>query len=309
MSTTISSVFSNCLQTILPCWFGDIPLEETSDDKASKDWAIVEIYKRNFNNEFIKTAKLDDQGKKVFDQFGNRVLVPKKFLYCMDSKGNLYNYWDGKMIKAFRSEEMVPMKETKGLISAKFVAIFVLTTPYILAVMSTHLLHTAYDIYRISKKAIYDFISEIKKGKLFGATINIVFTFAWKIPSVVMDDLWGVIRCIFFGVGMLFSGACGVCFPLESRKWYSKIEGGLHQHARAFQYPYCMRTDLWTEGEYFESIKDLYSRISWERPLYLGWCMLKKGNIHQYKFQRVATYEKPFFQVKRNCWDPRTWRS
>lgn len=255
MSSATQSILSSCLSWTLPCWFSDIPTQKKLSDKIQGDWAIIEVNKKKFSS--TSTQKAECKLEKHF--------------YCMQvSTGDLYSYGTGEKLEGCYSKKY-PAHETKRIVSFKFFFISIGVIPYIGGVMIANVLRIAYDISLVVKSIFSEILHLFKGSKSFFSSIaNSAIAVVWKAPFVIIEDIWRVVCCPLYGVGMLLASVYGIVVPLEGKKWFSEIEGKLHNHAVAFQ---ANGNDNIT--------KQFANKVSWDRPLYLAWCMQKRGNIHE----------------------------
>lgn len=226
---------------LFPQWFAPLPSFE--EGKVSEGgWArVTEIRKRV------------PDGTQFVPGYGG----PKLFSFDIDSvTGDLYGQ---------ATSEGIDDKTTiaiKGFCMAFGVSIY---TP--LYLVST-LISSAYKIGQVAFASILQ-LSHLPKRGLFATSGDLLFSFLYLVPVELLEGGWRLLRAPLYGTALMAASIYTALVPLEGRKWISAIETAWHQGAT-------YRDDARQEKE---PLKALVQMLEGKKVIFLGFCMLKRGNL------------------------------
>lgn len=238
----MSLAFMPIKETLFPNWFVDPPVKSSPSQKISGDWATVYLYKRK--------------------EDGKQFSFDRKYILEI-STGDLYG---------------IPEEEpTKPIsIAIKCAGIFLATPFYMLGIMTFHSIVAVVDIASVFWKVIPQLINQLRIKPIVACLGNAYMTVAHELPSKLGADIRRIVRSPFFAIGMLFAAAFGVIYPQEGRKWLGQIEYEWHEGASYRQDIRYRRKYEWSDIYPYA----YYCHALEGRIFNLGYCMQKRGNIH-----------------------------
>lgn len=249
------------LETACPNWFAPVPEKNTK--AHASDWIHAKMVKRNKRGNVKRTV----------------------FHYHLEnSTGDLYGVQGKKGI------------DKPYVIALKATGMFFYTPFYALGMIVGRIIHIAIEISAIFWRIIPKLIQNIYTKGIFSALGNAIMEIGWEIPSEIIKDIWRIVRCPFYAIGMMAASLFAIAYPLEGRKWLGKIEYEWHEKT-----PYHMDIRYRKSEEQCKDMpfSEFLSEIKAGKICTLGYCMYKRGNIHEKiagkpRFEMLEQYEKKY---------------
>ncbi|NGX59372.1 MAG: hypothetical protein KR126chlam3_00523 [Chlamydiae bacterium] len=250
------------LDSACPTWFAPVP--EKNAKTGSGDWRLVTMIKR--------------------DENGDVIGHPTAFQYHLeDSTGDLYGVQEDKkgIDKPF-------------VIAAKALGMFFYTPFYTLGMMTANCIRVAIDMTAIFWRIIPLFVQDIYRKGFFPSLGNATMSIVWDTPIEIAKDIWRIARSPIYGTGMMMASLFTFALPLEGRKWLGKIEYEWHE---GVSYQMDIRHRKSQKQNEDLKFSEFISEIAKGKILYLGYCMQKRGNIHEIvagnpRFEIFEDYQK-----------------